>query len=315
VDDIFPASMMGFGPNTPFVSFQNKSGIEKSASKLRRDMGRFANMNIAFTKMSGSGNDFVIIDNRSGIMAEARKREFVRKVCAPKTSVGADGVIFVENSDAADYRWDFYNADGSSAEMCGNGGRCVARYAYERNIAPRRHSFETLAGIISAEVNGRIVKVRLTVPRDLRQNQDVKLEGGICKVDSLDTGVPHAVLFSNDVDSEDVQRIGRSVRYHELFAPRGTNVNFVEVKDRHSLKIRTYERGVEGETLACGTGVVAASILSALKNKVEPPVSAQTRGGELLTVHFALPANGIFGDVFLEGLTRTAFEGTLIELD
>lgn len=272
-------------------------------------------MNIPFTKMSGSGNDFIIIDNRSGIVDTPRKREFVRKVCTPKTSVGADGVIFVEKSDTADYRWDFYNSDGSSAEMCGNGGRCVARYAFEKKIAPQKHSFETLAGIISAEVNGRTVKVKLTVPHNLKQNQDVKFEDGVCNVDSLNTGVPHVVLFSDNVDSEDVQRIGRAVRCHEAFAPKGTNVNFVEVTDHRSLKIRTYERGVEGETLACGTGVVAASILSALKNKVEPPVLVQTRGGEFLTVHFRLPSNGTFGDVFLEGLTQTTFEGTLIELD
>lgn len=270
-------------------------------------------MNIPFTKMSGSGNDFVIIDNRKAIVADADKREFVRKVCTPKTSIGADGVIFIETSGKADFRWDFYNADGSSAEMCGNGGRCVARYAYEKKIAPQKMSFETIAGIIHAEVSGQNVKVKLTAPQNLRQNVEVALNGASYSVDSINTGVPHAVIFSPDVDKEDVQNIGRGVRYHSVFAPAGTNVNLVQKKDAHSLKVRTYERGVEGETLACGTGVVASAILASCKKQVEPPVKVETRGGEILQVHFQ-QGNGAFSEVYLEGLTKTTFEGTIIEL-
>lgn len=270
-------------------------------------------MNIPFTKMSGSGNDFIIIDNRADIVDKISKRDFVRKVCAPKTSIGADGVIFVEKSDKADFRWDFYNADGSSAEMCGNGGRCVARYAYEKKIAPSKMTFETIAGIIHAEVNGRNVKVKLTSPKNLRRNVDVALEGITYSVDSINTGVPHAVIFSPDVDKEDVHNIGRGVRYHSVFAPAGTNVNLVQKKDGHSLKVRTYERGVEGETLACGTGVVASAILASCRKEVEPPVQVETRGGEVLQVFFQ-PGNEDFAEVYLEGLTKTTFEGTIIEL-
>lgn len=188
-------------------------------------------MNIPFTKMSGSGNDFVVIDNRSPVIPDDRKRDFVKKVCEPKSSVGADGVIFIEDSDTVDYKWDFYNNDGSSAEMCGNGGRCVARYAVEKGIAGTQHSFETTAGVISAEVDGPMVKVKLTEPEGLRKNIEINFDGQQYAVDYLNTGVPHAIVFSENVDEEDVQAIGRNIRYHEVFAPAGTNVDIVEKTD------------------------------------------------------------------------------------
>lgn len=270
-------------------------------------------MGIAFTKMSGSGNDFVIIDNRTPVLDPGTKRDFVKKVCSPKSSVGADGVIFLENSDKADYGWDFYNADGSSAEMCGNGGRCVARYAFEKGIAPQNHSFDTVAGIIEAEVNGPMVKVKLTRPENLQNEIDVAFDGLQYQIDSLNTGVPHAIVFSEDVDSEDIQKIGSGIRYHSVFAPAGTNVNLVEKQNGNALKIRTYERGVEGETLACGTGAVASAIIASRKYKIESPVSVETRGGEILKVHIE-PSNGSLPGVYLEGLTKITFEGQLVEL-
>jgi len=270
-------------------------------------------VNISFTKMSGSGNDFVIIDNREPVLDPETKRDFVKKVCRPKSSVGADGVIFIENSDKADYGWDFYNSDGSSAEMCGNGGRCVARYAFEKGIAPQKHSFETVAGIIEAEVNGPVVKVKLTRPENLQNNVQVDFEGLQYKVDSINTGVPHAIIFFEDVDREDIQTIGSGIRYHSIFAPAGTNVDLVEKKNGNALKVRTYERGVEGETLACGTGVVASAIIASHKFKIESPVNVETRGGEILKVHIE-PSNGSLPVVYLEGLTKIAFEGQLVEL-
>ncbi len=270
-------------------------------------------MGVSFTKMSGSGNDFIIIDNRVPVMEDNGKREFVRKVCAVKTSVGADGVIFIENSDQADFRWDFYNADGSSAEMCGNGGRCVARYAFEHEIAPKSLTIETTAGIIGAEVDGANVRIKLTVPQELNQKVGVELDGEKYTVDRLNTGVPHAIIYSDDVSGVDVRGIGRGLRYHESFAPAGTNVNFVQKTGSHSLKIRTYERGVEDETLACGTGVVASALLASRNGMVEAPVEVETQGGEILKVDFQ-QGNGTFGDVTLEGLTKVTFEGTILEL-
>ena len=263
--------------------------------------------------MSGSGNDFVIIDNRVPVIDPELKRDFVRKVCALKSSVGADGVIFVENSDKADFGWDFYNSDGSSAEMCGNGGRCVARYAYEKGIAPEKHSFETIAGIITAEVSGPMVKVKLTAPHNLRQGLTVEFDGVSYEVGSLNTGVPHAIIFSNDVDAENIREIGSGIRHHSIFAPAGTNVNLVEKKGDRSIKIRTYERGVEDETLACGTGAVASAIMASSRNMVTSPVEVETRGGEILKVYFE-KSNGAAISAWLEGLTKIAFEGTIVEL-
>lgn len=269
-------------------------------------------MNIPFTKMSGSGNDFVIIDNREGVVDDEVKRDFVKKVCRPKDSVGADGVIFLENSDRADYKWDFYNSDGSSAEMCGNGGRCVARYAYEKGIAPRTHSFETVAGIISAEVNGPMVKVKLTPPGNFQEGLDVEFNGQHYKVDSVNTGVPHAIVFSEDVEREDIMTIGRNIRYHSVFAPAGTNVDLVQ-RQNGGLKVRTYERGVEGETLACGTGVVASALIARKKFQIPSPVQVETRGGDVLKVHIESEEGGV-PTVYLEGMTKLTFEGRIVEL-
>ena len=270
-------------------------------------------MAIQFTKMSGSGNDFIIIDNRVPVIDDDKKVDFVRRVCDRKMSIGADGVIFVENSDKADIKWDFYNDDGSIPDMCGNGGRCVARYAVEKKIAPEELTLETLAGIIGAKVDGANVKVKLTSPENLRQDIDVDLNGTHFQIDSLNTGVPHAIIYSDDVEAVNVKDVGNGIRFHETFAPAGTNVDFVQKVGDQALKVRTYERGVEDETLACGTGVVASVLLSSYKNLVQPPVNVETRGGEFLKVDFHPANGGPVKDVYLEGLTRIAFEGTLAE--
>ena len=266
-------------------------------------------MAIQLTKMSGSGNDFIIIDNRVPVMDDDKKRDFVRRVCDRKMSIGADGVIFVENSDKADIKWDFYNEDGSSAEMCGNGGRCVARYAVEKKIAPAKLTLETIAGIIGAEVSDGNIRVKLTQPENLQQDIPVALNGTQYQVDSLNTGVPHAIVYSDNIEDVNVKEAGHGIRFHEAFAPAGTNVDFVEKVGDRALKIRTYERGVEDETLACGTGVVASALLSYYKKMVQPPVEVETRGGDILKVDFETDN----GDVYLEGPARIAFEGTLVE--
>ena len=265
--------------------------------------------------MTGSGNDFIVVDNRDSVVEHSAKRSFVSRVCVPKLSVGADGVIFVENSDKADFKWDFYNADGSSAEMCGNGGRCVAHYAYVRKIAPQKMSFETMAGIIIAEVKSNYVRIKLTAPEGFQRNIDIDLNGKSFKVDSLNTGVPHAIVYSDDIANEDVLGIGRGIRRHPAFSPAGTNVDFVQKMDEDKIFVRTYERGVEGETLACGTGVVASALLAGEANLVKPPVHVQTQGGEILTVDFEkINEAGAFQEVFLEGSAKIVFEGTIIEI-
>lgn len=266
---------------------------------------------IPFSKLNGSGNDFLLVDNRKGVMDGFDLPLFVRKVCDRSRSVGADGMIFLEPSRRADFRWRFFNADGSTAEMCGNGGRCAARYAAERGIAPPRLSFETIAGRIRAEVAGRRVKLQMTKPTGLAVNRTLTLRGKRYTYSFLDTGVPHAVLFVADLEEVDLPGIGRGIRFHRAFAPRGTNVNFALV-DGGKVHLRTYERGVEGETMACGTGAVAAAILAAVRGEARPPVTVRTRGGETLTIHFDGDRKD-FGDVFLEGDTSWSCDGFIAE--
>ncbi|MBM4312712.1 MAG: diaminopimelate epimerase [Deltaproteobacteria bacterium] len=265
---------------------------------------------IDFFKMSGSGNDFILIDNRQGSLNLENVVEFVRSVCRRKVSVGADGLILIEPSDRVDFRWRFFNADGSEVEMCGNGGRCAARFAYLMGIAGEKISFETVAGIIDAEVRGDVVKLRLTDPKDLVLDDRIAIKNQKLFVHSINTGVPHVVHFVRDPDGFDVFNTGRAIRYHERYQPAGTNANFVTVLDSGTLRVRTYERGVEDETLACGTGAVASALIAARKGLVQSPVDVRVQGGELLRIYFEATQKG-FTKVYLEGRVVTVYQGKL----
>ncbi len=266
---------------------------------------------IPFSKLNGSGNDFLLVDNRNGVMKGIDLPGFAGKVCDRSRSIGADGIIFLERSRSADFRWKFFNADGSVAEMCGNGGRCAARYAHERGIAGRSMAFETLAGLIHAEVSGRRVKLQMTTPGGLAIDRTLTLRGKKIRYSFLDTGVPHVVLFVPRIEKIDLVEVGRGIRRHRAFVPRGTNVNFAQVRNG-VVWVRTYERGVEGETLACGTGAVACGILSAVHGFVRPPVTVRTRGGENLVIHFDIGKKA-FGEVSLEGDTSWSCDGVINE--
>jgi len=265
---------------------------------------------IDFFKMSGSGNDFILIDNRQGALAVGDVVEFVKIVCERKVSVGADGLIIIEPSDRLDFRWRFFNADGSEVEMCGNGGRCAARFAYLMGIAGEKISFETVAGIIDAEVRGDVVKLRLTEPRNLVMDDKIQIKNQTLFVHSINTGVPHVVHFVRDPDDFDVINTGRAIRYHKRYQPAGTNANFVTILDGHTIRVRTYERGVEDETLACGTGSVASALIAARKGLVESPVDVRVQGGELLRIYFEVTENG-FTKVYLEGRVKMVYQGKL----
>jgi diaminopimelate epimerase len=265
---------------------------------------------IEFYKMSGSGNDFILIDNRDGSFAVGDIVAFVKSVCERKVSVGADGLIVIESSDKVDFRWRFFNADGSEVEMCGNGGRCAARFAFLRGIAGQKMSFETVAGIIDAEVRGDVVKLRLPDPRNLVTEDRIRIDNEVLYVSSINTGVPHVVHFVRDPDQFDVFNTGRAIRYHEHYRPAGTNANFAAVVDGHTLRVRTYERGVEDETLACGTGSVASALIAAGKGLVESPVDVRVQSGELLRIHFEQTEGG-FTKVYLEGKAKVVYQGTL----
>jgi diaminopimelate epimerase len=263
-------------------------------------------------KMSGSGNDFILIDHRKPILDENEMKDFARKVCQRRVSVGADGLILIERSEKADFKWRFFNSDGSEAEMCGNGGRCASLFAWLKGIAGPSLAFETLAGILSAQVDGKKVKLEMTKPFGLKLDEEISIEGKELVISSINTGVPHAILFLDDIDGADVFRIGRAIRYHPRFAPAGANANFVHLENPYQLSIRTYERGVEDETLACGTGVVASALVAAFKGWVKSPVSVRTRGGETLNVYFEIKS-GEVKKVFFEGDVRIIYEAEMWE--
>lgn len=270
-----------------------------------------------FTKLQGSGNDFILIDNRDGKVYETLERlgiclkEFIVKLCEAHTGVGADGLILIEEPEdpSNDFRWQFFNADGSEAEMCGNGSRCAVRFCYDLGIVGERVSFETLAGVIKAEVleRGRRVKVQLTPPSGVVE-KTLSLEGEEIRGFFINTGVPHFVVPVEEVEKVDVVKLGRAIRFHREFEPKGTNVNFIQPVSRKRIKIRTYERGVESETLACGTGATAGAIVARLQNLVtEKPVEVLTKSGELLRIDFD---DGL-KEVSLEGSVYKVYDGFL----
>lgn len=267
---------------------------------------------IRFYKMSGTGNDFILINNMDGSL-KTDINKLAANLCRRRFSVGADGLIVLEPSDKADFKWRFHNADGGEAEMCGNGSRCAARFAHRLGIAGPKLTFETLAGIIEAEVfEGGEVKIRLTKPFGLRRNLNIDVTGGAGVVTHINTGVPHTVELVADVDSVDVAGRGADIRYHQIFKPAGTNANFVQVVDGSNILVRTYERGVEGETMACGTGMVASAIVAALEGKVSSPVTVKTRGGDTLTVYFDMDGES-FTNVYLQGEATFVYQGEVME--
>jgi len=264
---------------------------------------------LKFTKAVATGNDFIIIDNR----ASAIDRDIpalAKRLCDRKRSIGADGLLVIERSKAADFRMRIFNPDGSEAEMCGNGSRCAALYAKEKGMAAAKMKIDTLAGVLEASVKGDAVKVRLTDPKDIKWNLCLMIDKCPYKLNFADTGVPHVVHFVDDLDKVNVKELGSSMRYHKDFAPAGTNADFVKVIDKRSIRIRTYERGVEDETLACGTGAVASAIISAEAEDMPSPITVETRGGERLKVYFEI-IDGNFRNTYLEGKAELVFEGEI----
>ncbi len=270
------------------------------------------NFPIRFSKMSGTGNDFIIIDHRRPVIPEQEQATFARAVCRRNFSVGADGLILIEEAASADFSWRFFNADGSLAEMCGNGARCAARFAALRGIAGTDMRFDTLAGTIKARVDGETVTVGLTPPQDQRLDLAIVLAGQDRTIHFVNTGVPHVVMFT-DLQDLPIKDWGREIRCHEMFQPAGTNVNFVQRTGPANLVVRTYERGVEDETMACGTGATAAAVIAAALGMIEPPVTVTTSGGQRLVIHFTLDEEKRARDLHLEGPALHIYDGELQE--
>jgi diaminopimelate epimerase len=261
--------------------------------------------------MTGGGNDFVLFDNRKKVLT-LNYSALAKKVCDRKFSVGADGLLVLENVENAHFRMVYYNSDGSRAEMCGNGARCISRFAYLLNAAPDKLQFITDAGPMSAEIMGETVKIKMSAPKDLKLDIALKFpDGKELQCSHMNTGVPHAIVYVTDIDKINPNELGPKIRHHKEFGPNGANANFVFHKDKHSLTVRTYERGVEAETLACGTGAVASSLISGAKSLVKSPVSCLTRGGETLKVYFKMNEDKTFEEVYLEGPATVCFKGEI----
>lgn len=274
------------------------------------DENPLAGKTLEFWKMNGSGNDFILIDNRQGIVKQKEMDLLVKKACRRRESVGADGVIIVAPSHRYDFKWHFFNSDGGEVEMCGNGGRCVSRFAFLKGIAGRHLTFETSAGPVSAEVKGRRVRVLMPNPTGFTSDLDLEYLEGWEKAYFVNTGVPHVVVRVKDLRNHPVKEQGEAIRSHPLFAPAGTNANFMKVAGPDELEIRTFERGVEDETLACGTGAIACALTASFSGDAKSPVTARTRGGEELTIHFQKEGDA-FTEVWLEGSTTIVYKGQL----
>jgi diaminopimelate epimerase len=264
---------------------------------------------LRFTKMDGAGNDFILVDNRAGDI-DLNRTEIAR-LCDRHRGIGADGVLFLEHpTDHADFRMRYFNADGGEAEMCGNGARCFARFA-NKVAGPRgKISFETPAGIIAAQLVGDLVTLQMTEPTDLRLSVPLPTGAGKKIVHFINSGVPHVVVPVTELNDVDVLREGSALRHHQMFSPKGANVNFIQKRGTDSIAIRTYERGVEGETLACGTGVVASAIIFAATENANGPINVSVRGGDKLRVGFEKIDNQ-FRNVTLTGPADFVFEGTI----
>jgi len=264
---------------------------------------------LRFAKMNGAGNDFVVVDNRNGLLELSAQQ--VKLLCDRHRGVGADGVLLVEPASAeGDFRMRYYNSDGGEAEMCANGARCFARFASRASGGRNELRFETPAGMIRAELCDENVKLELSEPKDVVLNRTLEIEKRNLALHSINTGVPHVVAFVEDLETTPVRDWGAKIRYHEAFQPKGTNANFVKELEPGRISVRTYERGVEDETLACGTGVAAGGLIYCALNGLESPVHVLVRGGDWLELGFRKTASG-FKDVTLTGPADFVFEGTI----
>jgi diaminopimelate epimerase len=242
---------------------------------------------LSFWKMHGAGNDFILFDDRKQTFP-ADNTSWLAAVAARRTGIGCEGIILIQPADQADFRMRFFNPDGNEVAMCGNGARCVARLAHDIGAAPESMTIDTVAGVLKADVLTDQVRLTMSPPGDWRLDESLSVNGTQLRYGFVNSGVPHVVVEVEDLKSWDVHAVGKAIRYHDAFAPDGTNANFIHVTADNALDIRTYERGVEAETLACGTGIVAAALVAGKTGRVRQPVAVSTAGGYLLTVGFTL---------------------------
>lgn len=257
-------------------------------------------MKTEFFKYQGAGNDFVILDNRDGKFP-VRDHELIRRICDRRFGVGADGLMLLESSEKADFKMIYYNADGFQGSMCGNGGRCIVAFAKSLGLFDSQASFEANGDVYSAFLEKEGVSLRMQDVQSLELHETHVF---------LDTGSPHHVAFAEDLGNVDVVTQGRSIRYGEPYGKSGTNVNFVEQIGESTFEVRTYERGVEDETLSCGTGVTAVALAGHfLKKTNSQKVNVKTRGGDL-KVEFQFDGDR-FHDIILTGPATFVYKGII----
>jgi diaminopimelate epimerase len=265
-------------------------------------------MRLKFVKMSGAGNDFIVLDNRDSSLDQLISTEFVRNLCLRGLSIGADGLLELRADSEYPFRMKYYNSDGKAAEMCGNGGRCIAGYAASIGLVPAEGSFmfRSDAGVHAARIEGAdTVRLWMTDPEVFFLDRNLSLDGYSLQLSFVDTGVPHTVLFADEYQFDHFQDIAPKLREHIIFGEAGTNVDFVLITDGSKPDLRTWERGVEGETLACGTGAVAAALCASEILSMELPIEFQVSSGRSLTVG----KNGI--GWWLKGEARAVYTGEL----
>ena len=259
--------------------------------------------------MHGASNDFILVDDRE-LKFPADDKAWIARIASRRTGVGSEGVLLIQPSGRADFKMRFFNPDGGEADMCGNGARCIARLARDLGAAPAGMAMETGAGLVKAEIRGDAVLLQMTEPRDWRLNGTVLVDGRSVAYGFVNSGVPHVVIETEDLASVNVQDLGSRIRHHKDFAPAGTNVNFISVTGADSIRVRTYERGVEAETLACGTGMVACGLVAAKLGRVGLPVRVTPASGDVLTVDGRLTPDGAT-KVTLLGPAVHVFQGAL----
>lgn len=278
---------------------------------------------LPFVKLSGAGNDFVLIDQTRLHSAIERYDTLAKAICDRHRGVGADGLLVYKSHDSLDFEMDYYNADGSSGAMCGNGGRCIAAYHFDVHGKDKRSvKFMAFDTIYTARTNGDTISVHMKDPSHILTDITINVDGTEIVCHYIDTGTPHVVVFTDELykfypdasfDDFDIQYLGGRIRRHEAFRPLGTNVNFVEPLQDNQIAIRTYERGVENETLACGTGSVASAVITVLQLQQKPPVQVITRSDDIMSVHFSADVqNKKITDVILAGTWMYHFTGTVI---
>lgn len=266
-------------------------------------------MNFSFSKYSGCGNDFILIDNRSNFFPWEQP-QLIQRLCHRQNGIGADGIILLENSQDAHFKMRIFNSDGSEAEMCGNGIRCLFKFIQECGIPGNSFNIETSLKILNISMDEQNVAVEIGNPSDLRWN--IELNPFI--IHHLDTGVPHTVSFVETLEQLDVKKWGPYIRNHQEFTPKGTNANFASIDAHGLIHVRTYERGVENETLACGTGATATALAAAHIYNLEAPLFIKVRSGDILKIDFR-PAKEGFTDVRLIGPVTHVFKGEITGLE